>query len=223
MPKVKDGYLEARREKILDAATVCFSRKGFMRTTIPDICSEAHVSIGALYRYFPTKMDIIEASVRRHQEDRARRLATAEEKETPQQSLEALFQLQVTRLLSPKVDNNTVVRLHAFGEALDNPQVKNIVQHDLQEIQDHLEKMVLKAQLSGEINSAYEPHVVAMFLNAISDGLILQRLFVPDSSIYLEQVLEFTKALFILGKPCVSHGNSGEEKSDGKSRKEPDS
>ncbi len=222
MPKVKDGYLEARKEEILDAATACFARKGFMHTTIPDICREANVSVGALYRYFPTKMDIIEASVGRHREDRARRLAAAEEEDTARQTLEALFHLQELRLLGREPDNNTVVRLHAYGEALYNPQVKDIVRRDLLEIREHLEAMVQKAQQAGEIDPAFDPHAVAMLLNAISDGLILQRIFVPDSQQYLEQTLACAKALFMHGKACLSGNGEMEEDPNGKKGRKPD-
>ena len=50
-----------RRGQILDAARECFRHRGFRQTTIEDICAEARVSPGALYRYFPSKADIVSA------------------------------------------------------------------------------------------------------------------------------------------------------------------
>src|SRR5215203_6389495 len=44
-----------RRTRILDAAERCFVRSGFHRTTMQDIASEAAMSPGNLYRYFPSK------------------------------------------------------------------------------------------------------------------------------------------------------------------------
>lgn len=52
---------ERRRRQILDAAIVCFGRRGFHRTSMQEICGEAALSAGALYRYFPSKSDIIAA------------------------------------------------------------------------------------------------------------------------------------------------------------------
>src|SRR5262249_6417178 len=62
MPRLADPELPARRRaQILDAARACFRERGFRQTTIEEICAEARVSPGALYRYFDAKTDIIAA------------------------------------------------------------------------------------------------------------------------------------------------------------------
>jgi TetR/AcrR family transcriptional regulator, repressor for uid operon len=52
---------DARRGQILDAARRCFASSGFHGASMQQICSEARMSPGALYRYFPSKDAIIEA------------------------------------------------------------------------------------------------------------------------------------------------------------------
>ena len=52
---------QRRRRQILDAAMACFRRRGFHQTSMQEICAEAELSAGALYRYFPSKADIIAA------------------------------------------------------------------------------------------------------------------------------------------------------------------
>ncbi len=61
MPKVSEEYLEARRRGILVAAQRCVSRKGIQGTTMRDICRAANLSPGAVYRYFPSKDEILGA------------------------------------------------------------------------------------------------------------------------------------------------------------------
>ena len=61
MPKVTEAHMEARRRQILEAASACFSRQGFHQTSMQDICREAGLSPGAVYRYYSTKEDIIAA------------------------------------------------------------------------------------------------------------------------------------------------------------------
>jgi AcrR family transcriptional regulator len=52
---------DRRRRQILDAALACFRRRGFHQATMQEICAEASMSAGALYRYFNSKAEIIGA------------------------------------------------------------------------------------------------------------------------------------------------------------------
>src|SRR2546430_12108956 len=61
MPKVSDEHMEGRRRQIIDAAIACFARDGFHRATMQDICTEAGLSPGAIYRHFSGKDAIVEA------------------------------------------------------------------------------------------------------------------------------------------------------------------
>src|ERR1700752_5399442 len=48
-----------RRSEILQAAQTCFARSGFHQASMQEICAEAGLSPGNLYRYFRSKEDII--------------------------------------------------------------------------------------------------------------------------------------------------------------------
>lgn len=52
---------EAQTIRILDAARNCFVQSGFRGASMNEICREAGMSPGVLYRYFPSKEAIIEA------------------------------------------------------------------------------------------------------------------------------------------------------------------
>jgi TetR/AcrR family transcriptional regulator, repressor for uid operon len=52
---------EVQAQRILEAAKKCFVRSGFRGASMQEICAEAGMSPGALYRYFPSKESIIEA------------------------------------------------------------------------------------------------------------------------------------------------------------------
>lgn len=49
------------KKRILEAANILFLRKGFNDTTLQDIMSESGLSKGAIYHYFKSKEDIIDA------------------------------------------------------------------------------------------------------------------------------------------------------------------
>lgn len=48
-----------KREAILGAAVKVFARRGFYNTRVKDIATEIDVAEGTLYKYFPTKNDIL--------------------------------------------------------------------------------------------------------------------------------------------------------------------
>ena len=54
---------DARKEQVLAAASRCFARAGFHKTTMPELAQEARMSIGNIYGYFENKESIIIALV----------------------------------------------------------------------------------------------------------------------------------------------------------------
>ena len=71
MPKISDKKREDRRQQILEAALACFSEDGFHQTGMADIVKRSGLSHGAVYLYFQSKDDLIEALA----DDRHRREA----------------------------------------------------------------------------------------------------------------------------------------------------
>ena len=61
MPRVSEEHVTARREQILEAARACFRRNGLHNTSMQDRIHEAGLSVGAVYRYFKSKDEIINA------------------------------------------------------------------------------------------------------------------------------------------------------------------
>jgi TetR/AcrR family fatty acid metabolism transcriptional regulator len=66
-----------RRTEILDAATACFTRKGYANTTMDDIVAECGLSKGTLYWYFKGKDDLFNSALTRFFEDFAGETMTA--------------------------------------------------------------------------------------------------------------------------------------------------
>ena len=61
MPKISDKQREGRRQQILEAALACFADDGFHQTGMADIVKRSGLSHGAVYLYFQSKDDLIEA------------------------------------------------------------------------------------------------------------------------------------------------------------------
>ncbi|GAA6142402.1 hypothetical protein NBRC116584_22200 [Hydrogenophaga sp. 5NK40-0174] len=61
MRKKDEGLHERRKEEILVAAARVFRLKGFHLARTEDICAEASLSAGTVFRYFPDKRAMIDA------------------------------------------------------------------------------------------------------------------------------------------------------------------
>lgn len=59
MPKVGQAHLDARRQQIVNAARARFASHGFARTSMADIVTESGLSVGAIYRYFSSKDELV--------------------------------------------------------------------------------------------------------------------------------------------------------------------
>src|ERR1041384_4309671 len=66
-----------RRLEILAAAQRCFVRAGFHGASMQDICAEAGMSPGNLYRYFPSKEALIAGIAERDRAEVGQQFASA--------------------------------------------------------------------------------------------------------------------------------------------------
>src|SRR5205807_4500268 len=113
-----------RRSLILEAALVCFAKRGFHQTSMHDISGEAGISVGLIYRYFENKEAVISAMADRHKEEIQQMLERARQAPSLFESLEILFTAHCCEN-SPKVLSAFVVDLYA--EASRNPQIADLV------------------------------------------------------------------------------------------------
>ena len=174
MPKITDAQRETRRQQILDAALICFSRDGFHNTTTADIVRESGVSQGTLYLYFATKEDIIVALADdRHQAEAfLRTLAQAEQ--DPVEGLSVLLELHGQSLSDPHRVAMRRVGVQGWAEALRNPTVLASITGNINIVRHEIIRLIERGQAAGQIRSEVEPDALARVLIAIFQGLSLQ-------------------------------------------------
>lgn len=177
MPRVTEAHLEARRQQVLDAARACFARQGFHQTTMQDICREAGLSPGAVYRYFASKEDIIAATCKVAGE--VAFIEAIRERDDTLAVFEALAAEFFSRLDGPEAQNELRMTIQLWGEALRNPAIMELSRRNLDGIRGSLAQFVRQAQARGDINSALDPQAVAQALVSTFDGLVLQKAIEP--------------------------------------------
>src|SRR4029077_6808747 len=87
---------DATRFRILDAVFACAERFGLGRTTIADVAKEARLSRQTVYRYFPSRHDLLAALVLREEERLVAHVRTAIEPHAElRPALEAAFTMSL--------------------------------------------------------------------------------------------------------------------------------
>lgn len=180
MPKVLPEYLELRRQQILDAAAACFSRKGFHHSTMQDICEEAELSPGAVYRYFSSKEEIIEAMCLRGQSENAQAIELAMAQGGTLDAFNELiriFFLEIDSLHSAEI---CTINVELIAEAPRNPNVREYLTRNGRTVREMFVELIRTAQANGEVNPELQPEAVARVMVALYHGFITQKLVEPD-------------------------------------------
>src|SRR5882724_4680811 len=131
-----------RHTQILDAAMVCFAKRGFHQASMHDISAEAGISVGLIYRYIENKEDVIRAMADRHKEEIQEMLKRARQAPTLLESLEILFTAHCCEA-QPQITSAFVVDLYA--EASRNPQVADLVRDVLQTAMEGVTDLIARA------------------------------------------------------------------------------
>ncbi len=180
MPKVSAEHLAARRFGILKAALRCFSRNGLHATSMKDICRAANLSPGAVYRYFDSKDQIVEALA----EMAVERIHTFLEASADQEITENTLADRLTRLCQAldRPENLETMRLDIvlWGEALRQPAVREIYVRGAARLRRSIAELAAAAQAQGDLDRGLNPRAVARIFMALFEGLALQKATQPE-------------------------------------------
>ena len=178
MPKVSEAHRGARRQQVLDAASACFAREGFHRTTMQDIVREAGLSPGAVYGYFDSKEAIIEAiAAERH--DRERELLERLPEDGAAEMLRQLARDFLGTLAKPGERRQRRLGIQIWAEALRQPRVLRLVRRGIDEPLRLLSGLVREAQQRGQISARLDPEASARVMIALFHGFVLQQSWDP--------------------------------------------
>jgi AcrR family transcriptional regulator len=173
MPKVAESHLEARRAQILDAAARCFARTGFHRATMQDICAEAALSPGAVYRYFPGKEAIILEMAEFNRRRNLDLIASVRERTSPLEALRELGNF-FFGLVADETNDVSRIDVALWAEACRDEAVRKTLRSSLEAHRDALASLVAQAQAGGAFRTDVEARSVASALVSLFEGLILQ-------------------------------------------------
>jgi AcrR family transcriptional regulator len=174
MPRVTQEHLDTRRKQILRAATVCFARKGFHATSMPDIFAEVGLSSGAVYRYFPGKQAIIKEllqSAMRPVLDALSEATHAEPPLTVPQIIDLIHREMITVL---DTDEATSLIVQFWAESIRVPQIRDSQRDDAVELHDALLKLVRRLHPDRAISSDSIWALIALGLGTFVSQRVLK-------------------------------------------------
>ena len=154
----------------MDAAIACFRRRGFHQATMAEICAEAGVSAGALYRYFSSKADIIGAIA----EDKRGESDEAFMRAAEEQGFVSAICLAARSFFGKFADGDGALIADIFAEAIrDDAVAAPLRVSDVQSVKMFM-SAVEAAQRRGEIDADLDPEIVADTLfAALEEAVIL--------------------------------------------------
>lgn len=182
-----------RREEILAAAKRCFSRSGFHGTSMQEICGEARMSPGGLYRYFPSKEAIIAGIAEQDRADVAEKFQTIIE--AP--DFFSALAFAARRYIVEESMDEVCLQTEIKAESRRNPEIAKIYAAVEQEVKTGMLNVLRAGVARGDIPPSIDLEIAATMLMALVDGLYWRRAVDPafDAESVLPTLLSVTHFL----------------------------
>ncbi|WP_246329569.1 TetR/AcrR family transcriptional regulator [Chthonobacter rhizosphaerae] len=183
---------DERRNQILEAARVCFARSGFHGASMGQICAEARMSPGALYRYFPSKDAIIEAIA---EDERERAKSTMSVFAVPGTLVDRITNVGMEYLRSSRTSLCGGLMVEVCSESIRNSSIGDRFHQIEEDVRTTFVSALRASQAAGEIDAQIDVETTVMVLLSIGDGLMLRLQLEPETDIdklepYLRRLVE---------------------------------
>ena len=160
------------RQRIVDAAIACFARDGFHGASMQEICAEASMSPGALYRYFPSKVSIIAAIA---EAERAQHTAFFEQIAAADDPVEAMAQIGLDKLQQLMARPTAALSIETMAEAMRNSDVRGLFDRNKAEAHSAIAAALRRGQERGVVDPSLDADMACMLIMCMGDGLIMHQ------------------------------------------------
>jgi AcrR family transcriptional regulator len=160
-----------RRQQILQAAMICFAKRGFHQTSMHDISEEAGISVGLIYRYFASKEAVISAMTEAHKGDIGELMARARLAPTLLEALEIIFTAHCCEN-APQIRSAFVVDL--FAEAGRNTEVAKLVRGVIESLRDGVTDLIARDPDFQRTPHGLQPEEMSELIFAVARGMMMR-------------------------------------------------
>ena len=162
---------DQRRLHVLAAARICFARSGFHGASMQQICAEAQMSPGALYRYFPSKDAIIEAIA---EEERVQAATCMQALSAAGSIVDRVTAVAMEYLRETRDPATGGLMVEICSESIRNTAVGKRFHEVEREVRDAFLAALQLAQAEGEIDAGIDLESALFVMFALGDGLVMR-------------------------------------------------
>jgi AcrR family transcriptional regulator len=173
----------SHRDQLLEGAIQCLRTKGYARTTARDIASAADGNLASIGYHFGSKEALLTEAIMRACEEWTTRLGEAAFASGSDSPLEQMGASWVAMLDSFEELRPVLIGLvEAVGQSAWSQDLRRELAAHYKTSREQVAEMVRASLGEGHEDAETNANVVASFLIAVCDGLVLQWLLDPDST-----------------------------------------
>jgi AcrR family transcriptional regulator len=173
----------SHRDQLLEGAIQCLQTKGYARTTARDIASAANGNLASIGYHFGSKEALLNEAIMRACEEWTTRLGEAAFASGSDSPLDQMGASWVAMLDSFEELRPVLIGLvEAVGQSAWSEDLRRELAAHYKTSREQVAAMVRASLGEGHEDAETNANVVASFLIAVCDGLVLQWLLDPDST-----------------------------------------
>jgi hypothetical protein len=189
-------------DEVLSATSEVLNEGGAAGFRLKNLANKLGVTAPSIYRFFPTKEELIRtAVVASHEEMMTRYADQVDQLAAPTTSVELFETLKrfVTEFSPERRQNNQIIRVRSMAVALYEPQLAARHGESVQRLNNAIESYIRRSQESGVVRSDIPALTVAQVVHALvsSGSLTTAEPVTPDELAHYWSAVEVALAGFL--------------------------
>jgi AcrR family transcriptional regulator len=204
LAKVTEEHIQERTDVILVAATRMFARKGVAVATMQDVALEAGLSVGAIYRYYPSKDNLVRAVFERIKNSTRSLFArAAEQSDSPEEMLRNAGRVIAERFRQEPTREETILVVESILADARRSDELVAGERQLRDAYSFLtERFFRQAQRKGVLDPDIDSEGLALLFVSLMVGLHVMSLETQDS-------LELTPVIAVVNEMLLRFAPQG--------------
>lgn len=171
------------RKEVLEKVTKLFWKKGFHATSMQDLVDATGLNRSSLYNSFGDKHQLFETALSHYESWQSQTLLNSMEQGiSPLESVRLFFLTIVNNIKNDQDHKGCLISNCTTELANSDQKVQQLLINNKEAMVTIFERKVIAAQETGQIDSASDSHLLALYLYSNLQGLHVTALLMNDQS-----------------------------------------